>query len=226
MIENDYTLAWGLYAVAALGCLLVGFKLTGWMWRWLREPLRVVLAVLLLTPTVVDPVGQLRPAIAITTLDVAFKVGNNAWRAVSDFAMYGMIAFALCPLRIAALAAGKARPRARPRLRPRPSASRPKMTGSAPRPLWPPSAATVTVTSHHLRHPGKWPGRAPSVSGDTAMCELLGMSANVPTDIVFSFTGLMQRGGRTGRTAMAGASAMKGAACACSRTRLPAASRR
>lgn len=30
------------------------------------------------------------------------------------------------------------------------------------------------------------------------MCELLGMSANVPTDIVFSFTGLMQRGGTTG----------------------------
>ena len=30
------------------------------------------------------------------------------------------------------------------------------------------------------------------------MCELLGMSANVPTDIHFSFTGLMQRGGRTG----------------------------
>jgi glutamine amidotransferase len=30
------------------------------------------------------------------------------------------------------------------------------------------------------------------------MCELLGMSANVPTDICFSFTGLMERGGRTG----------------------------
>lgn len=30
------------------------------------------------------------------------------------------------------------------------------------------------------------------------MCELLGMSANVPTDIRFSFTGLMQRGGNTG----------------------------
>ncbi|UNT12388.1 MFS transporter [Pseudomonas sp. I3-I5] len=96
MIENDYTLAWGLYAVAALGCLLVGFKFTGWMWRWLREPLRVVLAVLLLTPTVVDPVkDSFAPAIAITVLDVAFKVGNNAWRAVSDFAMYGMIAFVL-----------------------------------------------------------------------------------------------------------------------------------
>lgn len=30
------------------------------------------------------------------------------------------------------------------------------------------------------------------------MCELLGMSANVPTDICFSFKGLRQRGGRTG----------------------------
>jgi signal transduction histidine kinase len=96
MTENDYTLAWGLYAIAALGCLLVGFKLTGWMWRWLREPLLLVLAVLLLTPTIVDPVkNSVAPAIAITALDVAFKVGNNAWRAVSDFAMYGMIAFGL-----------------------------------------------------------------------------------------------------------------------------------
>jgi glutamine amidotransferase len=30
------------------------------------------------------------------------------------------------------------------------------------------------------------------------MCELLGMRANVPTDICFSFSGLMQRGGSTG----------------------------
>jgi len=30
------------------------------------------------------------------------------------------------------------------------------------------------------------------------MCELLGMSANIPTDICFSFSGLMQRGGGTG----------------------------
>ncbi|EKT4523112.1 MFS transporter [Pseudomonas putida] len=96
MTENDYTLAWGLYALAALGCLWVGFKLTGWMWRWLREPLRVVLAVLLLTPTIVDPVKEsFAPAIAITTLDLAFKVGNNAWRAASDLAMYGLIAFIL-----------------------------------------------------------------------------------------------------------------------------------
>ena len=30
------------------------------------------------------------------------------------------------------------------------------------------------------------------------MCELLGMSANVPTDICFSFTGFLHRGGGTG----------------------------
>ena len=30
------------------------------------------------------------------------------------------------------------------------------------------------------------------------MCELLGLNANIPTDICFSFTGLVQRGGKTG----------------------------
>lgn len=30
------------------------------------------------------------------------------------------------------------------------------------------------------------------------MCELLGMSANVPTDISFSLSGLIPRGGQTG----------------------------
>ena len=30
------------------------------------------------------------------------------------------------------------------------------------------------------------------------MCELLAMSANTPTDLCFSFTGLTRRGGDTG----------------------------
>lgn len=96
MTENDYLLAWGLYALAALGCLLVGFRLTAWMWRWLREPLRVIMAVLLLTPTIIDPVKEkFAPAVAITALDLLFKVGNNVFRAASDLAMYGMLAFIL-----------------------------------------------------------------------------------------------------------------------------------
>ncbi len=94
MTENDYLTAWGLYAFAALGCLLVWFAMTRWMWRWLREPLRLLMAVLLLSPTIVDPVKtQFAPAVAITALDLVLKVGNNAWRAISDLVMYAMIAF-------------------------------------------------------------------------------------------------------------------------------------
>lgn len=94
MNENDYLIAWGLYAFAAVGCLLVWFRLTRFMWRWLREPLRVLMAALLFSPTIVDPVqNTFAPAIAITALDLAFKVDNNAWRAVSDLLMYSILAF-------------------------------------------------------------------------------------------------------------------------------------
>lgn len=93
MTEQDYLLAWALYAIAALGCLLVWVRMTGWIWRWLREPLRVIVAVLLFSPTIVDPGKELfAPAIAVTALDLLFKVGNNAWRAVADLALYGLIA--------------------------------------------------------------------------------------------------------------------------------------
>ena len=96
MTENDYLIAWGLYAFAAFGCLLVWCRLTRFRWRWLREPLRVLMAVLLFSPTIIDPVKeQFAPAVAITALDLAFKVGNNAWRAVSDLLMYAIIALCL-----------------------------------------------------------------------------------------------------------------------------------
>lgn len=96
LIANEYLLAWSAYGIAALGCLLVWFRITRSMWRWLREPLRLIMAVLLLTPTIVDPAKELfAPAVAITALDLVFKVGNSAWRAVADLALYGLIAFAL-----------------------------------------------------------------------------------------------------------------------------------
>ena len=95
MNEHDYQLALALYGAAALGCLLVGWRITRWMWRWLREPLRVLMAVLLLAPTLVDPgKEQFAPALAITALDLLFKVGNNAWRAVADLSLYALLAFA------------------------------------------------------------------------------------------------------------------------------------
>lgn len=102
MTENDYLLAWGAYAVAALGCLLVWWRMTRWTWRYLREPLAVIVAVLLFSPTIVDPNKELfAPAIAVTALDLLFKVGNNAWRAVADLALYGLIALGLYLLFVA-----------------------------------------------------------------------------------------------------------------------------
>ena len=102
IFANDYLLAWAAYGVAALGCLLVWFRITRPLWRPLREPLRLIVAVLLLTPTIVDPQRELfAPAIAITALDMLFKVGTNAWRAVADLALYGLIAFALYALLVA-----------------------------------------------------------------------------------------------------------------------------
>lgn len=96
MIENDYLLAWGGYLLAALGCLLVWFRMTRWMWRYLREPLRVLGTVLLFSPTIVDPAKDaFAPAIAITALDLVFQVGNNVWRAAADLAMYSLIALTL-----------------------------------------------------------------------------------------------------------------------------------
>ncbi len=96
MTDNDYQIAWGLYAFAALGCLLVWFKLTGWMWRYLREPLWVIGAVLLFCPTIIDPVKEkYAPALAISVLDLGLKVGNNVWRAALDLATYGSIALGL-----------------------------------------------------------------------------------------------------------------------------------
>ena len=96
LLANEYLLAWSAYGVAALGCLLVWMRITRPMWRWLREPLRLIVAVLLLTPTIVDPAKELfAPAVAITMLDLLFKVGSNAWRAVADLALYGLVAFAI-----------------------------------------------------------------------------------------------------------------------------------
>lgn len=94
MNHNDYLLAWGAYLFSAFGLLVVWILMTGWMWRWLREPLRIIVLVLLFTPTPVDPANnEYAPAIAITALDVLFKVGNNAWRAVSDLALVLLASF-------------------------------------------------------------------------------------------------------------------------------------
>ncbi|MBH3328334.1 MFS transporter [Pseudomonas oryzihabitans] len=96
MTEQEYLIAWAVYAIAALLLLVVSFKATGWLWRWLREPIRLVVAVLLVTPALVDAEhGLYAPAIAVTVLDLVFKVGNSAWSAVANLAAAGTIGVVL-----------------------------------------------------------------------------------------------------------------------------------
>lgn len=96
MITNEYELAWVLYGVAALGCFWVFTFFTRWMWRYLREPLWVAVAVLLFSPTLVDPNGTAWvPSLAMAAMDIAFKVNNDAWRALADIMLYGTLAFAV-----------------------------------------------------------------------------------------------------------------------------------
>lgn len=92
MTEHDYLMAWAAYLAAAFSCLLIAFFVTGWMWRWLREPLRVVATVLLFTPSLIDPARDLyAPAIAVAALDVLFKANNHLRVALLDLASIGAI---------------------------------------------------------------------------------------------------------------------------------------
>lgn len=90
MLTTDYQIAWGLYLVAALGCFWAWTVFTGWMWRYLREPLWLIAAVLLFTPTQVASGNDgFAPALAVASMDLLFKTNNAAWRALADLSMVG-----------------------------------------------------------------------------------------------------------------------------------------
>lgn len=103
MFENDYPLAWSIYLLGALGGFLVWWRLTRWMWRYLREPLWILGAALLLTPTLMDAErGFQAPAIAITAMELVFGMGDSAWRAVSDLVLSLLIGLAIYLVFVAA----------------------------------------------------------------------------------------------------------------------------
>jgi hypothetical protein len=55
MLSNiDYLMAWSIYLLGAAALLITVWRLTSWMWGWVKDPLRVMSAVLLLTPASVD----------------------------------------------------------------------------------------------------------------------------------------------------------------------------
>lgn len=93
ILESEYELAWVLYVLAALACMGAFWYFTGWLWRWLKEPLRLVVAVLLFTPTLMnDATNEYAPAVAVVALELFFQTGVQLVKAISDFELTGLFA--------------------------------------------------------------------------------------------------------------------------------------
>jgi hypothetical protein len=71
MNATDYALAWSLYLLACAVVLFTVWGLSSRWWSWIKDPLRAVTAVLLLTPGSVDADGDfLAPAIFIVAFEL------------------------------------------------------------------------------------------------------------------------------------------------------------
>ena len=71
MNASDYALAWSLYLLACAVVLFTVWGLSARFWSWIKDPLRAVAVVLLLTPGSVDAEGYfLAPAIFIVAFEL------------------------------------------------------------------------------------------------------------------------------------------------------------
>jgi len=96
MTPEDYLLAWSLYLGACAVLLIATWRLTRPFWGWLRDLLRVVVAVLLLTPASVDlEGGHLAPSMFVVAFELltAPEGGTGPVLAVRLllFAIFGVI---------------------------------------------------------------------------------------------------------------------------------------
>jgi len=81
---EEYLLSWSIYLSAAIGLIMVFWRLTRDMvsWLYVRQLLRLSIAILLLTPYFVDESGDyLAPAWAMAGLDMLFSGVTAFWRA-------------------------------------------------------------------------------------------------------------------------------------------------
>jgi hypothetical protein len=69
--SGDYLLAWGLYLSSAAILMFTVWRMTSGFWAWVKDPLRVITAVLLLMPGSVDAEhGMLAPAMFIVAFEL------------------------------------------------------------------------------------------------------------------------------------------------------------
>lgn len=87
--ESEYQTVWMIYLAAAACCWLVWTQLTRWIgWWFVREPLWLVMAVILFTPSRVEPLEPwLAPASIGLALDVLLDTGDMASKLLGDLAL-------------------------------------------------------------------------------------------------------------------------------------------
>lgn len=68
---TDYLMAWSIYLLSATALLITAWRLSSWMWAGIKDPLRVMCAVILLTPASVDGnPAHLAPAFVIVGFEL------------------------------------------------------------------------------------------------------------------------------------------------------------
>ncbi len=94
--DSEYKIAWGFYLIAALGCFWMWTFFTRWIWRYLREPLWVVMAGLLFTPVQMSGnSSELAPASIVVLLELVFKQHKDSWLALSNLSVVLAALFAV-----------------------------------------------------------------------------------------------------------------------------------
>lgn len=78
MNQQDYFILWSVYAAAAFVLLLASIFFTSFLWRFIKEPIILVIAILLFSPTLINPEqSQYAPAIAVMAMDFLMQVGDH-----------------------------------------------------------------------------------------------------------------------------------------------------
>lgn len=71
LTATDYLMAWSVYLFAGLAFQLAIWRWTRRLWWWIRDPLRVALAVLVFTPAAVDgTTGHFAPAAYVVAYEL------------------------------------------------------------------------------------------------------------------------------------------------------------
>src|SRR5690606_1078819 len=92
--EAEYQTVWMIYLAAAVCCWLAWTQLTRWIgWWFIREPLWILMAVILFTPSRVDPMEPWQaPAFIGWLLEALLGTGGDTAALLAQLALVGSLA--------------------------------------------------------------------------------------------------------------------------------------